>query len=73
MMMGFGFLVMLLFLGILLALVAGGAVWVARQASGTRTPSAPRQPAARQILDERFARGEISREEYETIRGQLER
>ncbi|MBC8446704.1 MAG: SHOCT domain-containing protein [Chloroflexi bacterium] len=25
------------------------------------------QPAARQVLDERLARGEISREEYETI------
>lgn len=72
MMMGFGFLGMLLFWGVILALVVGG-VWLLRQATGTRLPGWQRQPTARQVLDARFAREEISREEYEAIRAQLER
>ena len=70
--MGFGFLGMLLFWGALLALVVGGATWVFRQTTGTRPPGGQRQPTARQVLDERFARGEISREEYDAIRTQIE-
>jgi putative membrane protein len=73
MMMGFGFLGMLLFWGALLALVAGGTALVFPQATGARLPGGQRQPMARQVLDERFARGEIGREEYETIRTQIER
>lgn len=61
-----------------LALLAGGIlliVWLVRQVSGG---SAARQPvrspaAARQILDERYARGEISREEYLTALADIER
>jgi len=73
MMMGFGFLGMFLFWGALLALVVGGAVLVSRQATGTRPPGGQRQPTARQVLDERFARGEVSQEEYDAIRAQIER
>jgi putative membrane protein len=75
MMMGmrFGFLGMLLLWGIPLALVIGGAAWLFRQTTGTRQTGGQRQPTARQVLDERFARGEISQEEYETIRAQIER
>ena len=72
MMMGFGFLGMFLFWGALLALVVGGAALVFRQTTGARSPGGQHQPAARQILDERFARGEVSREEYEAIRAQIE-
>ncbi len=70
--MGFGFLGMLLFWGALLALVVGGAALVFRQTTGTCPPGGQRRPTARQVLDERFARGEISREEYEAIRARLE-
>jgi putative membrane protein len=73
MMMGFGFLGMLLFWGVLLALVVKGAEWVFRQGTGGSPPDVHRQPTARQILDERFAQGEISREEYEAVRARLER
>jgi putative membrane protein len=73
MMMGFGFVGMLLLWGALLALVVGGAVLVFRQTAGTRSPGGQRQLTAHQVLDERFARGEISREEYETIRAHIER
>jgi putative membrane protein len=71
--MGFGVLGMILFWGILIALVVGGGVLVFRQATGTRLSGGQDQPTARQVLDKRFARGEISREEYETIRAQIER
>lgn len=73
MMMGFGFLGILLFGGVLLALLIGGLASVLRQTGDTPSFGGQRQPTARQVLDERFARGEIGREEYETIRAQIER
>ena len=73
MMMGFGFLGMLLLWGIPLTLAVGGAAWIFRQAAGTRPSGEQPQPTAHQILDERFARGEVSAEEYEMIRAQVER
>lgn len=71
MMIGFGFLGMLLFWGGLVALLRGAPLAL-REATGTRLTDGQRQPTARQILDERLARGEISREQYEAIRTQLE-
>lgn len=73
MMMGFGFLGILLLGGLVLALLIGGVAAVPRQAGDTRWFGGQRQPTARQVLDERFARGEIGREEYEAIRAQIER
>ena len=59
---GFGFgipgLGMILVWGVIILLV----VWLVRSFSGDRGPS---EKSARQILDERFAKGEIDREEYE--------
>lgn len=72
MMMGFGFLGMFLFWGVLLVLLVGGGVLVLRNMTGIRLPGGQRQPTARQVLDERFARGEISREEYDAIRTRIE-
>ncbi len=71
--MGFG---MLLFW----ALVVAGIVWLVR--STTRPPTgdgrgvpldtdAAARPSAREILDERYARGEIGDEEYRTRRDTL--
>lgn len=73
--MGFG---MLLFW----ALVVAGIVWVVRYTATERhtggtdgvrldKPTGPRSPTARDILDERYARGEISGEEYRTRRDTL--
>ena len=70
--MGFGFLGMLLFWGILLVVVVGGAALVFRQIAGTRPSGGPHQPTAGQVLDERLARGEIDEEEYELIRARIE-
>jgi putative membrane protein len=76
MMVGFGFfglLLMVLFWGGLIF----GAVWLVRalfqggmsQTSGMR----PERPiGARETLDQRYARGEISRDEYETMRRDLD-
>jgi putative membrane protein len=59
---GFGFgipgLGMIIFWGLIILLV----VWLARSVSGER-PS--ERKSARQILDERYANGEIDRQEYE--------
>ena len=71
MMMAFGFVGMFLFWGVLLALLAAGTVLALRQTTATRSPSQQGQSTARQILDARLARGEISREEYYTIRSQI--
>lgn len=73
MMMGFGLLGMLLFWGVFLALIVGGVVFLVRQMGGTRPCGGSSDKTALRILDERLARGEISREEYETLRTALER
>ena len=66
MLMGFGFLVLLLVGGVLLLPLLGGAGRNILDLGNSR------QLTARQVLDERFAQGEISREEYETIRARIE-
>lgn len=69
---GIGLILMLIFWG---SLIFGGA-WLAKalfnagQGNQSGFP-APRQPSAREILDRRYARGEISREEYEQIKADL--
>lgn len=73
MMMGFGFLGMLLFWGLFLALIVGGMVFLVRQMNQTRPPGTGSDRTALRILDERLARGEISLEEYRALRDALER
>lgn len=70
MMMGFGFIglvIMLLFWGLLIA----GAVWVVKSifpGVGTSVPSGKDHPLKpREILDQRYARGEITREQYKVM------
>jgi putative membrane protein len=60
-MMGFGFVAWLL----LIAAVGVGVWWL------VRSPGPPRQDQALTILRERYARGEISREEFEARRKDL--
>jgi putative membrane protein len=63
--MGFlGLLVMLVFLGALVALAVG----VMRRPSRT---SAPPQDSAMEILRIRYAKGEITRDEFEAMRRDL--
>jgi putative membrane protein len=76
------FMVVWMIFGLLLiVLVVVGIVWLVRQVSsdGARSSdhqrpswSGPTAGSAREDLDRRYARGEISREEYRTIRDDLE-
>ncbi len=68
---GFGLIGMLL---IPIALIAG-IVWLIRTAggAGVQGPAqAQRMMSAREILDQRYARGEISREQYEAMKRDLQ-
>jgi len=73
-MMLIGGLVMLLFWGIVIVL----AVWVIRALTrperdrGVGGPSTLQENSAIEILKQRYARGEISREEYQNMRRDLE-
>jgi putative membrane protein len=70
--MGVGLLLLLLFWGLLIA----GAVWLAKAVlTGRLRPGGEASDpdlSPRQILDQRYARGEIGAEEYQLIRGELD-
>lgn len=73
-MMGFGLIWLLLFWGILILL----AVWLIAALFPAGPPSLPNRkpsstPEARGILDQRYARGELSQEQYLEMRQMLER
>ena len=69
---GFGLFLMIIFWGVL---IVGGVLFV--KAVFTSSPqnhdgnAISRQASPREILDQRYARGEISREEYESIKSDL--
>lgn len=72
--MGFGILslvLMILFWAGMIAL----AIWLIRVLFPSTTwppvATSDRSPRARELLDRRFARGEISREEYDLIRERI--
>lgn len=72
---GLAWVWMLIWVGLALALLVlavAGAVWLARGAGG-RSGSLQAAPtaSAREALDLRYARGEISREEYRRARADL--
>ncbi|GEM_PF-1749703 len=79
---GAGFMVVWMVFGLLLiVLLVVGIVWLVRQVSSNGGRPSDHQPpsasgsgsgSAREELDRRYARGEISREEYRAIRGDLE-
>lgn len=66
---GFGFFFMLLFWALLIVGIIAVVKWLAGSSAGVGTPP---PKSARQILDERYARGEIEREEYEQKKRDLE-
>lgn len=69
---GFGLFLMIIFWGVL---IVGGVLFV--KAVFTSSPqnhdgnAISRQVSPHEILDQRYARGEISREEYESIKSDL--
>lgn len=58
---------MIVFWGAVVFLV----VWLVRGRASEQAGSGSERPSALEILDERFARGEINREEYEARRSVL--
>ncbi len=56
------------FMALMVVALAAGIVWLVRGVNGQRDES---PGGARRILDERFAAGEITPEEYETRRRAL--
>lgn len=71
-MMGFFVLALVLFGGVLVALLVGGGVLLHEGGSDGSRSARSSGATARRALDERLARGEISREEHEQIRRQIE-
>ncbi len=53
-----------LFMLVLLGLVVALFVWLVQWVSGDRGNAQSEKPTAREILDARYARGEIDRDEY---------
>jgi len=72
MMMVFGLLLMILFWGILiiLAVSLGGALF--RSSNKSRTLPSDHRFKVRETLDIRYARGEITREQYELMKNDLD-
>ena len=66
------FLGLLLIGGVVVALLEGGGALLRNQGSDTNPPDEGQGVSAREVLDRRLARGEISRDEYESIRDQIE-
>ena len=69
---GLGLILMLLFWGVLIV----GVVWLVKTFFTSRPQNhsgniAAKQLSSREILDQRYARGEISREEYDQIKADL--
>ncbi len=56
--------------GILWLLIVGLVIWAIVRA-GNREASSPAQPSAREVLDARLARGEITIDEYRKLRAEL--
>lgn len=66
---GFGWVFMILFWVLVIVGIIALVKWLA---GATGSAGAPPAKTARQILDERYARGEIEREEYERKKRDLE-
>lgn len=72
MMLSFVFLGLLLLGGALVALLVGGGALLRSRGGDIGRSNESQERTAREVLDQRLARGEISREEYEAIRDQIE-
>lgn len=66
---GFGWVFMILFWALIILGIVAMVKWLMGTSSGSRSGSSK---SARELLDERYARGEIDREEYEQKKRDLE-
>ena len=65
---GFGWISMIVFWGLVILGIAALAKWLMQQSSGG---GSPRDKTPLAILQERYARGEIDRDQYEQTRQDL--
>lgn len=68
---GLGMIFMLLFWGLIIAAVVLAVRWLADHNGGVRTSCAGAESRALDILKERFAKGEISRAEFESMKAEI--
>lgn len=68
--MGFGWIFMILFWGLVILGIAALAKWLMASSAGGAVPPGK---SALELLKERYARGEIGKEEFEQKRRDLER
>ena len=72
-MMGFGFIAFLIFAGVVVVAALGlGKVLLSSDTSISNIFSGSRNRSSKEILEERFVRGEISREEFESMKKDIE-
>lgn len=73
MMMGFGLLTFLIFAGVIVAAALGlGKVLLSGDSSLSNMFYAKNEKSSRDILEERFVRGEITREEFNLMKQEIE-
>ena len=65
---GWGWIGSIVSVVFLMALLVGLTLFVVRATQHTRVPAATGQKVAQEILQARFARGEITREQYELMK-----
>lgn len=71
-MMGFGIFFMLLFWGLIVGGIMALVNWFTRRDGRSTFNVGARRDPAFETLRERYARGEITREEYERLRSEIE-
>jgi len=71
--MGLGVILLLLLGGLALVLLIGGIILFVRQNDEGGGAFGGSSPSAREILDQRYARGEITEEEYQRMLRQVEK
>jgi uncharacterized membrane protein len=73
MMMGFGFLIFVIVAGVVIAAALGvGKLLLSNNSSLSNIFSTSTRKTSREILEERFVRGEINRKEFELMKAEIE-
>lgn len=73
-MMGFGFLIFIVIVGVVITVALGvGKLLLSNNTSLSNIFSASNMKTSREILEERFVRGEINREEFNALKAEIEK
>lgn len=63
-----GWIISILWTLIIFALIAGAIAWLVSELSNRKTADTPSEGSAREILDRRLAKGELTIEQHEQLR-----